>query len=133
MSELPERALAAIRDAMARGAKIEAIKLYRQATGARLRESKEAVERMESETAAEPPPVLFTGPLRDEDLARLRTLLRRGETLQAVKFHRERTGYGLKESKDAVDALEREIREGLSPRVGQPAGGCLGVHLAVVF
>ena len=37
---------AAVRDAVANGKKIEAIKLYRDATGASLREAKNAVDRM---------------------------------------------------------------------------------------
>lgn len=39
-----------VRDALASGQKIEAIKLYREATGCGLREAKEAVERMEQGT-----------------------------------------------------------------------------------
>ncbi|MBI2922403.1 MAG: ribosomal protein L7/L12 [Planctomycetes bacterium] len=74
-------------------------------------------------------PVRVTGPLRDEDLARLRELLQRGEKIQAIKLHRERTGAGLKESKDAVEALESRWREEMTLIPGQRAGGCLSLLL----
>ena len=40
----------------------------------------------------------------------LRDLLARGNTIGAVKLYRERTGLGLKESKDAVDTLARQLK-----------------------
>ncbi|MFM1767979.1 MAG: hypothetical protein RJA22_508 [Verrucomicrobiota bacterium] len=45
----------AIHQALHGGQKIEAIKLYRDATGARLSEAKEAVEKMEAELRAATP------------------------------------------------------------------------------
>ena len=36
-------------------------------------------------------------------------LLRAGRKLEAIKSLRQRTGLGLKESKDAMDALERQL------------------------
>ena len=36
-------------------------------------------------------------------------LLRAGRKIEAIKSLRERTGLGLKEAKDAVDALERKL------------------------
>lgn len=36
-------------------------------------------------------------------------LLRRGQKIQAIKIYRDRTGAGLKEAKDAVEALERQL------------------------
>ena len=38
--------------------------------------------------------------------------LRKGNKLEAVKAYRERTGTGLKEAKDAVDALEKRLGGG---------------------
>jgi hypothetical protein len=51
-------------------------------------------------------------------------LLRRGEKIEAIKLYRERTGAGLKEAKDAVEALG--ARHGIQP---QPLDGpgCLMV------
>ena len=40
-------------------------------------------------------------------------LLRAGRKIEAIKSLRERTGLGLKEAKDAVDLLERQL--GLEP------------------
>jgi large subunit ribosomal protein L7/L12 len=37
----------------------------------------------------------------------LMDLIRRGQKINAIKLYRERTGLGLKEAKDAVEALER--------------------------
>jgi ribosomal protein L7/L12 len=37
----------------------------------------------------------------------LTTLIRTGQKIEAIKQYRERTGSGLKEAKDAVEALER--------------------------
>jgi ribosomal protein L7/L12 len=36
--------------------------------------------------------------------------LRRGSKIQAIKLYRQTTGVGLKEAKDAVDAMVRETR-----------------------
>lgn len=123
----PSDDLQPVRDAIARGNLIEAIKLYREIRGEGLRESKEAIDRLAAGLPAGPEPVRVTGPLRDEDLARLRELLQLGSKIEAIKLHRERTGAGLKESKDAVEALEIQWREGMTQIPGQRAGGCLGL------
>jgi ribosomal protein L7/L12 len=39
-------------------------------------------------------------------------LLNGGNKIQAIKLHRERTGLGLAEAKDAVEAFERRYRLG---------------------
>ncbi len=36
--------------------------------------------------------------------------LRRGQKIEAIKIYRERTNCGLKEAKDAVEAMERQAR-----------------------
>jgi ribosomal protein L7/L12 len=41
--------------------------------------------------------------------AQLRTLLEQKQLIAAIKRYRELTGAGLKESKDAVDALQRTL------------------------
>ncbi|HSJ62939.1 MAG TPA: hypothetical protein VK922_03425 [Gemmatimonadaceae bacterium] len=38
------------------------------------------------------------------------TLLREDRLIEAIKRHRERTGLGLKEAKDAMEARRRELR-----------------------
>ena len=39
-------------------------------------------------------------------------LINSGNKIQAIKLHRERTGVGLAEAKDAVDAFERRYKLG---------------------
>jgi ribosomal protein L7/L12 len=41
---------------------------------------------------------------------RIKTALQAGGKLEAIKIYREETGLGLKESKDAIDSLEAELR-----------------------
>ncbi len=68
-------------------------------------------------------------PLPPEKLEEIKQTLYRGEKIAAIKLHRDCTGAGLKESKEAVEFLEQELRK-LSPEkfTAAPAGkGCLGV------
>ncbi len=98
-----------VRAALAQGSKIEAIKIYRQATGLGLKEAKDAVEAMErGETLAAPPPQPTPALIGSLD-AQVRDLLASGKKIEAIKIYREATGLGLKEAKDAVEAIEREI------------------------
>ena len=39
----------------------------------------------------------------------LKSLLRRGRKIEAIKNYRQYTGVGLKEAKDAIDSLERQL------------------------
>ncbi len=89
-----------VRDAVARGHTIEAVKLLRAATGLGLKEAKDAIDahmrgstaRLPSSTpgAALPPSVVEA--------------MRRGDKIDAIRLLREQTGLGLKEAKDAVEA-----------------------------
>ncbi len=99
---LEERVL----DALRRERKIEAIKVYREATGATLADAKRAVERYEvkqplTHAPLSPPPTQ----LDDAAWRQLRALVARGQKIQAIKLYRELTGVGLREAKDAIDAL----------------------------
>ena len=58
-TELPDDAIEQIRSALFAGQKIEAIKLYREATGCGLKESKDVVEALEAELRIRSPE-LFT-------------------------------------------------------------------------
>jgi hypothetical protein len=40
----------------------------------------------------------------------IRSLLLQGNKIEAIKIYRETTGLGLKESKDAVELIESELR-----------------------
>ncbi len=97
-SALPPDVLAAL----ARGNKIEAIGLLREATGLSLVAAKAAVE---AGASADDAPTQSTAisvlpPQVAAELAR-------GNKIEAIKLLRNATGFGLKEAKDAVDAAER--------------------------
>jgi ribosomal protein L7/L12 len=91
------------------GRKIQAIALLRESTGAGLAQAKEAVEAFEKnlplfeklglgalESAAPPEP---------GGMPEVRAALAEGRTIDAIRLYRERAGVGLKEAKDAIDAL----------------------------
>jgi len=46
---------------------------------------------------------------------RIRDLLKTGRKIEAIKVYRRQTGAGLREAKEAVDAIERELHRLLSP------------------
>lgn len=54
--------------------------------------------------AAEPPPLLPS-----DALAEVEELLLRDKKIEAIKAYREATGAGLKESKAAVEAIQRKL------------------------
>jgi len=110
-----------LRDLLARGEKIEAIKLYREATGAGLAEAKQYVERLEAGQAAGGPPP----GLDDAFWQSLVELLKQGQKIEAIKRYRERTGAGLKESKEAVESLTRQS--------GLPVGSGCGSAAATLL
>ena len=97
--------------------KIEAIKRYREQTGMGLKQAKDAVEAIERGGTA-PLPAGVDEPFRAE----LLNLLDRGQKIEAIKLYRERTGAGLKQAKEAVEALA--ARQGLPARQG---AGCLAL------
>src|SRR5262245_26865056 len=92
-----------VRRALGAGQKIAAIKLLRDRTGAGLAEAKAAVEAL----ATGRPATLAARPDVSAELAgELRSLLHADRKIEAIRLFRERTGAGLKEAKDAVEALE---------------------------
>ena len=66
-------------------------------------------------------------PLTDDQLNRLSDALFQGRKIEAIKVYREATSLGLKESKDAVEEIEADLRarhpEKFAPSRGS---GCLG-------
>jgi ribosomal protein L7/L12 len=95
---------------MKAGQKIKAIKAYREATGAGLKEAKEAVERMEGETKEASPQESSTQTKPDlVDPVKLQSLIREGRKIEAIKYIRQQRGVGLKEAKEAVDWLEANL------------------------
>lgn len=59
--------------------------------------------------------------------ARVERLLRDGKTIEAIKVYRERTGLGLKESKDAIDQWRAQL--GLATK---SRSGCAGVIVLTI-
>jgi ribosomal protein L7/L12 len=114
-----------VRHALASGRKIEAIRLYRERTGVGLAEAKNAVEGGKrasspwtllehkldlvlSNLGIEVPSGAATPDAYDE----VESMVREGQLIQAIKLYRQRTGLGLKESKDAIDTIKRRIESG---------------------
>jgi ribosomal protein L7/L12 len=111
------------------GRKIEAIKLYRAASGAGLAEAKAFVERLELGV-----PSVAAGEslgLSDEMIQQIQTAIFAGRKIEAIKLHRTATGMGLKESKDFVEALEVELRSISPTKFAPQRKGCSTVLLLV--
>ena len=110
-----------VRLLLGQGQKLEAVKRYKDQTGASLREAKEAVEAIEAGESPTSPPE------PDGNMeADLLPLLEAGKKLEAVKIYKQRTGVQLIEAKQAVEALAE--KHGIAPK----SGGCAGV-LALIL
>lgn len=117
-----------IKAAIRAGNKIEAIKLYREATGASLLDAKEAVERIDASPSAPLP-----SPAGEIDEARIRELLLKGSKIEAIKQVREATRLGLKEAKDIVDGIDERTRAESPDYAARPVPrGCAGLLLVGV-
>jgi ribosomal protein L7/L12 len=116
-----------LREMVARGQKIEAIKRVRELTGLGLKEAKDYVEQL-------PQAATFVSATPTEALAdqrvvehEARALLASGDTIAAVKRVRELTGWGLKESREFVQSLSptlpgsASLPSGAAPQLGDPA------------
>jgi ribosomal protein L7/L12 len=106
-----------IRDLVGSNQRIAAVKRCREITGLGLNEALQMVNRLAfgnsggnerpgSNRGAQPPAPAPLDPKarRDAEEAAM-TAIREGSIMEAVKRYRQRTGLGLKESKDAVDIL----------------------------
>jgi ribosomal protein L7/L12 len=91
----------AIQNALRAGQKIEAIKLYREKTGLGLAQAKENIEAMMRGDT----PAWGTGATSVDTDTLIQNALRAGNKIEAIKLYREKTGLGLKEAKDAIDAM----------------------------
>ena len=101
---------------------IDAIKLYREATGVGLKEAKDAVTAMWHGEPLKAPPIqsdLQNNALLEEQI---KELLAKRQKIQAVKLYREAYNCGLKDAKDAVEAMERGETASFSKpaQVGEP-------------
>lgn len=113
--------LSEVREQIKRGKKIEAIRIYREITGASLKEAKDAVQAIEmgrpvsavSQAAIGSAPAAFASSA--EAMDEIKRLLRGGNKIEAIKVHREAFNTGLKDAKDAVDAIESYLRFQAAP------------------
>ena len=85
------------------GNKIAAIKLYREKTGLGRKEAKDAVDSMDLSTSG-------AQATAGAPMAEVEAAIQRGNLIEAIKLYREVTGMGLKESKDAVEAMRDRMR-----------------------
>ena len=100
-----------IRELVAKDNKIAAIKLYREMTGLGLKEAKDALEAIERGVPVNPIAPLQPGARNDTLLEeQIKRLLAKRQKIQAVKIYREAHNCGLKDAKDAVDAIEDHVR-----------------------
>jgi ribosomal protein L7/L12 len=104
-------------DALSAGNKIEAIAVYREATGASLVVAKAFVEGV---AARLKDPQRWQQVTDDAFEQEVLTLAAQGQYMAAIKRYRDQHGVGLKESREAVDALLQ--RAGCAI----PQVGCLG-------
>ncbi|MFB1478754.1 hypothetical protein [Corallococcus sp. RDP092CA] len=105
----PEEGQARLAELIQSGQKLDAIKLHRQLHGSGLKEAKDAVEAMMREGRA-----LVGAPGRrevsePEAHAAIERAIRDNNLIQAIKLYRDLHGEGLKESKDAVEAMRAEL------------------------
>ena len=105
-----------IRDFLAKGKKIEAIKLYRLEYNVGLAEAKSAVEALARgenvNIPASAPQSQLNDPLHE---TRIKELLAKRNKIEAIKLYREAHKMGLKEAKDVIDQMDAVMRrEGAS-------------------
>ncbi|WP_141215161.1 hypothetical protein [Rhodococcus sp. 06-1460-1B] len=107
---LDDEARAEIHRLLAADKKIQAIKVFRDRTGAGLLDAKNAIETMQRGAPFPPPSTILdaasSGPVRWDDLLpRLTALKSEGKAIAAIKLLRDRTGLSLRDAKNAVDQL----------------------------
>lgn len=74
------------------------------------------------------------GEIPDEQWTLIKEALYRGQKIEAIKIYRDQTHLGLKESKEAIEKLEAELRSASPEKFTARTGGCGGlVLLAFVF
>ena len=112
-----------VRELLASGNKIAAVKRYREETGLGLAEAKAAVEALEAGNSLADSVTSDDADLTDQVVS----LLERGKKIPAVKLYRDLTGVGLKDAKEAVERIGEQ--NGIPLTSGS---GCLGVVLLIV-
>lgn len=128
--EVSDDVLGRIRAAIAAGNKIEAIKIYREASGVGLAEAKRFVEDLEAGRTPGAPPI---DSATNDDIDQIQAAVFAGDRIQAIKLYRASTGEGLKESRDFILALESELRRTDPGKfTAPPAKGCRAAAMCVL-
>ncbi len=70
--------------------------------------------------------------ITDDQINTLSEMIFQGQKIQAIKLYREMSNLGLKESKDAVEELEKSLRSTAPGKftAGAQGKGCLGIIVA---
>ena len=73
--------------------------------------------------------------MNNELKEQVRSILLQGNKIEAIKIYREATGLGLKESKDAVELIESELRGSgqLPPKTKSGCFALLGLLLMFFY
>lgn len=73
-------------------------------------------------------------PVPADKLAAVKEAIFANRKIEAIKIHRQCTGSGLREAKDAVEKLEAELRTASPEKfmAERPRSGCLGVIVVCV-
>lgn len=100
---------AGVRDLLEEGRKDEAIDLYARFAGVDQYTAKDAVEQIEQEMRLGDDAPDSDG-LTPQDWEDIRQLVEQGNKIGAIKIYHDKTGLGLKESKDVIDELERGVK-----------------------
>jgi ribosomal protein L7/L12 len=106
---------AGVRDLIKAGKLDEAIEVYRKFAGVDEYTAKDAVWKIEQDMKyeADAESRLNDEPLDDPSRdPYLQSLVMDGNKIEAIKEYRQRTGLGLREAKDAIDALEKQLKQG---------------------
>ena len=133
LDSLPPHVTQQVKDLIARGNKIEAIKIFRSATGLGLKESKDVIDAISAGNAQAANQLMMgmaasapqTPAAAGDTLAQVRQLMRADEKIQAIRVLREASGLGLKDAKDAVEALaagnDQPVQSALAQRRVAPS------------
>ena len=72
-------------------------------------------------------------PIPEDKLALIKEAILSDQKIVAIKLHRESTGSGLAEAKQAVEQMEAELRKATPEKFTKPAAGkgCTGVLLVL--
>ena len=77
---------------------------------------------------------LMADSMPENQMSQIRAELFAGRKIQAIKIYREATGEGLKQAKDAVEALEAEMRVQSPEQFEAPTKrGCLTMVVLLVI